>query len=531
MKYFLIFLFSTSTLLAQKPQYVTAELKEAAVYFDGVELTHNFTVNLPAGTSEIVIKNVADQINENTIQVAASKDISVLSTQFTTSYDAEYDLDDSNPKIKQIKDSIEYLEMKILSLKNQQQSIHKTIELLDKNQTVYGVNSGLNLEELKKMVVYYQDKRTALSDELNALQKEEVRTQKKLADVRAKLDWNQINETNISKGKLVMLVMSKTPAKVEFAVNYYTNKANWRPFYDLKIVNTSSPIQLLYKAGISQTTGLDWKNVKLSLSSGTPNQSNQAPTLSAWFLRFRQNVQAMGYNNSNIVRNNIVVKEDSNTHNEALTLGSSVQINENQLSTSFDIDVPYDILSNGKIHSVSMTELQLPASYSHYAVPKLDNNAYLLASIKDYSQYNLLQGEANIILENRYVGKTYINPNATSDTLQLSIGKDKRIRVKREKITDKSGTKFLSAYKEQTFTYDITIRNNKKESINLLLKDQFPLSTDTTISVEWQESSKGEVNKETGVINWYLKIKPGETVTKRIRYLVKYPKDSFIGNL
>ncbi len=154
-----------------------------------------------------------------------------------------------------------------------------------------------------------------------------------------------------------------------------------------------------------------------------------------------------------------------------------------------------------------------------------------MAEIKDYSKYNLLPGEANIIFEGMYVGKTTINPNQTSDTLNLSMGRDKKINIKREKVVDKSGTKFLSAYKEQTFTYDITVRNNKKEEIQMLLKDQYPLSTDKEISIELLEDGNAKVNKETGILTWDLKLSPNETKKIRISYKVRYPKDKVIDNL
>jgi uncharacterized protein (TIGR02231 family) len=154
-----------------------------------------------------------------------------------------------------------------------------------------------------------------------------------------------------------------------------------------------------------------------------------------------------------------------------------------------------------------------------------------LAEISDYSKYNLLPGEANIIFEGMYVGKTNINPNQTSDTLNLSMGRDKKISLKREKVVDKSGTKFLSSKKEQAFTYDITIRNNKKEMVDLLLKDQYPLSPDKEIEIELKESDGAKINTETGILTWNLKLKSNETKVIRISYKVKYPKDKVIDNL
>src|SRR5690606_29889251 len=165
------------------------------------------------------------------------------------------------------------------------------------------------------------------------------------------------------------------------------------------------------------------------------------------------------------------------------------------------------------------------------SVPKLEKEAFLLAEIEDYSKYNLLSGEANIIFEGMYAGKTYIDPNSTSDTLRLSMGRDKKVSVKREKVADKSGSKFLSSYKEQTFTYDLTVKNNKKETVSLMLKDQYPISTDKDIQVELLESDGAKINKETGVLTWELKLKPGESKKLRISYKVRYPKDKPIYNL
>lgn len=299
---------------------------------------------------------------------------------------------------------------------------------------------------------------------------------------------------------------------------------------------------MLYKGQVVQQTGVDWKNVKLTLSSGMPNQNNQAPLLQAWFLRF--GIIRPVYDNDNAVINslqgqvaglNIATASGApGAESTIVSRGNAYKettISENQLTISFDIDVPYDILSNGKKHSVTLKEIKLPATYKHYAVPKLDKEAFLLAEFNDYSQYNLLRGEANIIFEGMYIGKTVIDPNQTADTLHLSMGRDKKISVKREKIADKSGTKFLSSYREQTFTYDITVRNNKKEAVSLTLKDQYPLSTDEKIEIELLKDSGANVNKETGVLTWELKLKPGETEKIRISYKIRYPKDRVIQNL
>ncbi len=536
-KLLLITVLVSAISFAQKPIFASAKVKAATVYFNAAELQQTTSVNLPVGTSEIVIKNVADYLNENTVQIGAPNSVTVLSVQFTQNYISEYEIDESNPAIKKVRDSIIIVNKEIAKIQIEKVSNSKTVDLLDKNQMVAGVNTGLNIAELMKLVDFYKAKRSELNNTITLLQERETKWTIQLQNLNKKLEINTQKEDKSSDGKLILQVMNEVAGNVNFDINYITNNANWKPFYDLRADSVKDPINMMYKAQVTQNTGIDWKKVKLTLSSGNPNQNNQAPILGSWFLRYGYQDD---YSNGDVLSNKLQGRAAGVKLEEVVVMAYKKNkevrsINatdvETQLNVSFDIDIPYDILSNGKAHSVALKEIKLPATYKYYAAPRVDKEAFLLAEINDYSKYNLLPGEANIIFEGLYVGKTNINPNQTTDTLNLSMGRDKKISVKREKVVDKSGTKFLSSYKEQMFTYDLTIRNNKKEDIEMLLKDQYPLSSDKEITIELLEDGKAKVNTETGILTWELKLAPNETKKIRISYKVKYPKDKVIDNL
>lgn len=530
-KFPILFAFLISAFaFAQKPIFVAAKVKAVTVYFNSAEISQTTSVFLPKGTTEIVIKNVSDYINENTIQIGAPATVTVLSTQFTNNYISEYDIDERNPAIKKVRDSINLVQKELQKVRNASLSETKTIELLDKNQQISGVNSGLNVAELAKMVDYYKLKRTESSNNYDALQEKLTRLNELLAKLNAKLEINTSKEEKTSNGKLIIQVMNEIAGNVDLEINYLTNGASWKPFYDLRANSVAEPINMMYKAQVDQNTGIDWTKVKLTLSSGNPNQNNQAPTVNPWFLRYQQSQETpnLAYARASELQE-VVVTAYGKRKNSSIS--DYTTITENQLNISFDIDIPYDILSNGKAHSVALKEIKIPATFKYYAAPRVEKEAFLLAEIVDYSKYNLLKGEANIIFEGMYVGKTTINPSQTSDTLNLSMGRDKKITIKREKVADKSGTKFLSSKKEQTFTYDITVRNNKKEAAIILLKDQYPLSSDKEIEIELLQSDSAKVNTETGILTWDLDLKPNETKKIRISYRVKYPKDKVIDNL
>ncbi|WP_026978519.1 DUF4139 domain-containing protein [Flavobacterium tegetincola] len=536
MKNFILFLLFPAIIFAQKPVFTTAKVKNVTVYFNSAEISQITSATLPKGTSEIVIKNVADYLNENTVQIGAPSNVTVLSVQFTNNYISEYEIDENSPAIKKVRDSINLIEKEIKKINNAKLAETKTIELLDKNQQVSGLNSGLSVAELAKMVDYYKSKRNEISNNVDTLEEKSKKFRDLLSDLNNKLVINTQKEEKTSKGKLVIQVMNEKAGNVDIEINYLTNNANWKPFYDLRAHNVSEPIEMMYKAQVVQNTGIDWKQVKLTLSSGNPNQNNQAPLLNAWFLRYGYQQNYMyrdGDARSNVLQGRVagIQVEESEMVKKDKSISKNTTIQENQLNISFDIDIPYDILSNGKAHSVALKEINLPATYKYYAAPRVEKEAFLLAEISDYSKYNLLPGEANIIFEGMYVGKTFINPNQTSDTLNLSMGRDKKISIKREKVVDKSGTKFLSSKKEQTFTFDITIRNNKKEAVTLMLKDQYPLSTDKEVEIELKENDGAKINTEIGILTWDLNLKPNETKKIRISYKVRYPKDKIIDNL
>lgn len=529
----------TPLIWAQKAQITNAKLNAVTVYFSSAELAHSLSANLDKGTNEIVIKNIANNINENTIRILAPKSVTVLSAQFTTNTYTDIDKDNSHPKSKQIKDSIELLTLQIDKLSNQIAAEKQIVELIKENKKVLGNGTALNIAEYTKFINYSKEEMVASLDKADAYTEKQNKLRTLRYELEQRLKGDVSKEKTLSKGKIVLQVMSDTPQKADFSLSYVTPRAGWFPFYELRADNINSPLSLLYKGEIYQTTGVDWKNIKLTLSSGNPNVRNEITLLKAWFLRFgnRYSAETMEFNayrRSNTFAEAKIVADVKDVAKEEMveaTMNDYTDVSENQLNTSFEITTPYDILSNGREYSVALKELKIKAKYEYYSAPRVDNGVYLVASIDDYSQYNLLNGEANIIFEDMYVGKTMISPNQTTESMQLTMGNDKKISIKREKIADKSETKFISSYKEQTFTYEITVKNNKKETINLKLKDQYPISTNEKIQVELLEDSKAEVNTETGILTWNTTLKAGESKKYRLSYKVKYPKSEVIENL
>ncbi len=198
---------------------------------------------------------------------------------------------------------------------------------------------------------------------------------------------------------------------------------------------------------------------------------------------------------------------------------------ENQTNVEFEIKMPYTIKSSNKNTSVDMAHYNIDAEYEYYCVPKIDPSAFLLANITNWQQYNLLEGEANVFFEETYIGKTILDVRYVSDTINISLGRDKSVIVKREKIDDFTTKQFIGNKKEENIGWKILVRNNKSHDIKMTLKDQIPVSTLEEIEIEVNKiSEKGRLDEETGVITWDLDIPSSKQKEAELKYSVKYPK-------
>ena len=536
MKRILITLLFPLSVFAQQQLKTKASLESVTVYNNGAQLTHTGKIMLPMGTSEIVINNISGRVNENSIQVGVSTGVTILAVQFNKDF---LNTDAANPEIKKLNDSVKIVSAELTKTKNAKTIEEQTLVLLDENRKSGGTSSGTNVTELIKLAEYYRTKSTEVRAAIASLTLTEEKQNQKLSALQQQIAELR-NNPNQQLGQLVLQLMSKENTDVSYNVSYVTPAANWLASYDIKAMNTANPLAVVYKAAITQSTGLDWKKVKLSLSTGNPNYNITAPILNPWFVSaYQQQIRIRGMA-SPIVKEEKSLAEvvvvgygnaKKNLSASVSTVNDYTSVNESQLGVTFNIDIPYDVNSDNKPHTVAFKEYRVPARYKYYAAPKLSGDAYLLANVTDWEKLNLQAGSANIIFEGTYTGKSYINPANILDTLSLSMGKDKKIIITKEKLEDFSSTKFIGTNKKQLFTYLIKIRNTKKESIDLSLKDQYPLSSDSDIETELLESSGAEINKETGMLSWQLKIAPNETKTIKLSFSVKAPKNKVIAGL
>jgi uncharacterized protein (TIGR02231 family) len=280
--------------------------------------------------------------------------------------------------------------------------------------------------------------------------------------------------------------------------------------------------------------------VNITLSTGTPNQSGTKPELGVYYLNVVNPYGGKGGYMSapaaydNTASSVISLAESGKSERDSKAKmksyspsATAIQVNrvEGVTNASFEIKAPYTIPADGKKYMVEIGDFDLPAEYEYQAVPKLDKEAFLVARITDWDKYDLMRGDANIFFEGTFTGKSLLNPITPGDTLQISLGRDKGIVIKREKVRDFSKNKVFGSDKTVERRFEISVRSTKKQTINLVLEDQIPLSQNADITVEPLDLGTGKLDGETGKVTWKLSLEPSKDQKLKFGYKLKFPKN------
>ena len=518
---------------ANKQKTIPSKLDEATIFYRGAELKHSASATLSKGTNEITIEGLSPEINISSIKIKTSSGVVVSSYEYMEDHISKNNMDLVR---KSVEDSIDIFRKKIKLIEIETKANKEMLDLFGKSITQKILNSEkdssknkISLDELIKSVDYLKNKSIEVETFIMKSNDEKTCYEETINRLSSKLELEESEMQAI--GRLKLNVTAQEAKTAQFVVSYCTYAAGWTPFYNINVVAIDRPIQLISKANVFQRTGVDWEEVKLTLSTGTPANGKIAPLFSTWFLQDIQHIaqrntlltqNAYIYSNSR-AKEKVAAEEEiqENSMNDYLT------VNDNQLMMTYAIDLPYTIPGDGKEQHIDLRVQETKAAYHFYCAPRLDNESYLLAELTESEKLDLPYGKAQITYDGMHVGETIIDGSSTMENLTLTLGTDRRVSVKREKLHDFSSKKFLGSDIKQVFTYKITVKNNQQKTIKMVLKDQYPTSTQKGIEVELlKETTKPTFNKaETGVVTWEDTFAPGETKTYQISYSVKYPKD------
>jgi uncharacterized protein (TIGR02231 family) len=518
--------------MADNEKEIKGTIGHVTVYPDRAQVVQDASFDLQPGKTVIKLKGLSPYIDAQSIQAKGFGDFTILSVNLQNNYLQNLE---EVPEVKTIRGQIEALRLKIEDEKAAISTLDEKQSFLTANKAIMVKEATFSIEQFKTMMDLYTNnmdqittaklkKNRAIKD----YEKELTVLQQQLAD--------KVEKSQLPSGEISVSVSADKAVTGKMTFSYVVANAGWYPSYDIRVDDINKPVVIFYKANVYQNTGVEWKNVKLSFSNATPWVAGDVPILNPWFVDFFNvnEVVVVGYGSKKksaaaepMLRAEEMQMADRSTvlKKEAQAPVAVVEKKVGEMSVTFDVAIPYTITADGKVQTIEIQRTTTPAEYRYVTVPKMSTLAYLTGNITDWAKQSLLSGEATLYFENSYVGKSYLNVNQLTDTLTVSLGTDNSILVKREKRKDFTTTRVIGANKTETYSFLITVRNNKANPVKLTVNDQVPVSSNSSIVVEAAELSGGRMNVQTGLVKWDLDLKPQEKKELVLSYTVKYPKN------
>jgi uncharacterized protein (TIGR02231 family) len=574
---FFIF-FGTQIAFAQSEKTIKTSVQRATVYLQGAQLSATETVSIGVGSTKLIFENVSPSLDPNSIQVnGKGGDFVITEIKYGIKYD-----DGSKPKpvegagnevkrdpkreqyereLKAAQDSLVEENYVQRGIKQQMANFTAERTVLVSNKLMRGEYQRDSLNLLMRSLDYLRTRLANIDSESLKLDKELYKSQlistklnTRIATLNQIIAGNYKPETTVAPKpipQITVMIQSDMATLATLNLSYFVAAAGWSPSYELRASKEGSNVDLRHKASLHQNTGLLWKDVALTLSTGNPSQSPIKPTLSPFYLQYFNpvafnntyngattnvyNKQALNkpsatkITESRVQTDNVSAQDDEKDQAPPQTAADYVQINDGLTRIEYEIKLKYTIESDNQAHNVSIQNKTIPAQFVYNIVPKMDLDAFLMARITGWDDMNLIPGPARIYFDGSYVGETNINPNSVNDTMQVSLGRDKSIVVTRTKMKDKSKEKILSDNKLVTRLYEINVRNTKMNSVRIIIEDQIPVSQNTEIKVEKLDDDNAQYSPTTGKLKWDVTVRGRDTKKIQFGFEVTYPKDKPMG--
>ena len=283
----LALLFSTLLAFQAQPQAadqdVAAPISAVTVFQRGAQVTREADVQMPAGTTRLRFAGLTPDLDPGSIQFSATGAVTVLSVVHRTNY-----LEEASPseeaaglqtRMEALQDSLRAEEM-LLDVYEQEEA------LLLQNMSIGGTTNGVDVGELRAAADFLRTRLTEIKRRQRAIQQTIERLREAIAEVDSQLGEIAAARPNRATSEITATLTAAAPVQSELALRYLTSAAGWAPRYDVRVEDVGGPIALAYNANVSQRTGEDWADVRLTLSTGDPAQPGTIPELRPWRLGF-----------------------------------------------------------------------------------------------------------------------------------------------------------------------------------------------------------------------------------------------------
>ncbi len=529
-----------------------SKVTEVTVYPGSARVTRQANVDLSVGEHSIVFEDIVPQLDENSLTVTGK---GVASVKIFGAYiKREYLKEEADKRVQELEALIQDLADQIQMENSNLDILRKEGEYLDSIKLFSGqqipkdlvttIPSVENLEGIRSFLfdrfTDVETRKEAVNIKVRELKKEKEVARRQLNELRG--------HSNKQQRKLVVDLECAKAGSFALDVSYLVRGANWRSVYDARADYDAEEVELTSFGMIKQTTGEDWKDVQLTLSTARPTVSGRMPYVSPWILQPNQprKRKAGGFGRG-MMKQAITSMADSVQY-EAFSLDEGMltgmtpeteamlaysQAEQKGLSVVYKIVRPVTIKSDGAENKYPVSTQTLEAKFQYSSYPRLKPLAYLGSRVVNSEDFQLLAGQVNLFLDEGYVGKSSIDNIGPGEEFDLYLGVDENVKIERKQVLRNMDDILIGGIKSPnrttTFEYKLKAENYKNKKITVILFEAIPVSENDRIKVKTMDVSRKPIDKEwkdrAGIWRWEFSLKPKEKEEISYSFSVDHPRD------
>ena len=500
------------------------EVKEVSIYRRSATVIRAGIAKLEAGRNLAYIAGMTNTADAGTFLLKFPPTVKAVNMQLVHIDDVELGEEKESEKIQE----------RIAELAYRVNTCNMMAELRKTNSN-FSYRTDISLDAQEEYLKKLPEELDKLHKEVTELTKAQELLNKELEEVKKEEE----------KPLIMVELITENAEEVPFLLQYQETSANWTPKYEVRFNGTDKPLAVSMKAKISQSSKEDWKQVKVTLFSGNPVQTDAIPELKSTWLSFYEPPQPvpaspmMGFMGMNMAASMAAGSAQAMSASsapamtmmnmDAMKQMSAMQteeatVSEEESMTAFELPNLRDVLSDTSGNLADLKNFSVDAKYHVLCIPKMSDKNFMTAEIVS-TDWPLPPAKASVYLKDTFAGEFYVDSYSETDTFNLSLGNDERLKVVRTELPRKTQEALLKNQKKTQYAYKISILNNSSDSVNVKVLDQIPVSTEKTIVVETSDLSGGKLSEESGELSWELSAESKKETVLNVAYSVAWPKD------
>lgn len=519
----------------------TSAIDTVTVYPDGATVTRVISLDLASGDSTLVARDFPLSLDPSSLRVEGEAGAKLTIGTI-----------DARPPKAAAPANLPELDKRIEALRDQRADLQGAIDSANARRKfadhfAEASPAGLGDKGEARPIAEWRAAFAAVAEEVataDAAIRDATRKQREIDRQIAQLEAERSAKPP-SKLEVRIDVASAAATKATLRVTYAVRNARWVPLYDARLdtgaKDRKPQLELVRRAEVTQSTGEDWSNVTLGVSTVRIGRGGSAPELNSLVAQYPHVPKPLALGTaSDLARPAPMTRqaqspamakiaEAAESRERADEQQAVAEIGDFQATFKIPGRISLGAAEGAK--SLRIASMTVPADLAVRAAPVMDPTAFLEASFKQTDDTSLLPGKVAIYRDGTFVGRGKITASAKDDIVRLGFGADDKVRIERAVVKRNEGSAGLlvTTSKTDERSFKTTIRNGHDFPIKVAIEDQLPISENEDIVVEMLPSSTqptaSNIRDRRGVLEWSFDAKPGEVKDINFAWRIRWPKD------